>query len=183
MERLAGPGDILDFWREAGEERWFESDPSFDAAIAARFTPTLDAALRGDLAHWEATPDGALALVIVLDQFPRNLHRGTPGAYLGDAAAVAAAERAVERGDDGRVEPALRRFLYLPFMHAEDLAAQDRSVALNAAHGGAEAARYAAHHRDIVARFGRFPHRNAILGRTSTPDEEAYMASANAFKG
>lgn len=179
----ATPGDVLAVWRAAGEARWFEADPAFDAVIAARFRPTLEAAARGALAAWEETAEDALALVIVLDQFPRHLFRGTAQVYATDAAALAAAERAVARGHDAAVETSLRRFFYLPFMHAEDAAAQDRGVALNEALGDAEAIRYARHHRDLVARFGRFPHRNAVLGRASTIEEEAYLAGEDAFRG
>ncbi|MBV9078549.1 MAG: DUF924 domain-containing protein [Methylobacteriaceae bacterium] len=176
------PDTVLAFWREAGSERWFDADPAFDAACRARFLGVYEAAAAGRLAGWEATPDGALALAILLDQMPRNMFRGTARAWSTDALALSVAERALARGDDGRVAPELRRFFYLPFMHAEDLAAQERSVALNEALGDEDAVRWARHHRDVVARFGRFPHRNATLGRASRPDEIAFL-KASEFRG
>ena len=124
-----------------------------------------------------------MALVILLDQLPRNMFRGTRRAYATDPAALLAAERAIERHFDQAVEPELRRFFYLPFMHAEGLSAQDRSVALNEALGEEDSIKWARHHRDIIARFGRFPHRNAILGRESTAEEQAFLADEAAFKG
>ncbi len=183
MERLATPDEIVDFWREAGPDKWFSKDEAFDETCRARFLLTYEAAARGDLAEWELAPRGALALLILLDQFPRNMFRGTRRAYATDPAALLAAERAIERGFDKAVAPELRRFFYLPFMHAEDLSAQERSVALNEALGEEDAIHWARHHRDIVARFGRFPHRNAILGRESTAEERAYLAEEQAFVG
>jgi uncharacterized protein (DUF924 family) len=175
---LATPEDVLSFWREAGPDRWFSKDKAFDQACRDRFMLTYEAAARGDLNEWELSPEGALALVLLLDQFPRNMFRGTKGAYRTDSAAVMAADRAVEKGYDRKVEPTLRRFFYLPFTHAEDLAHQERSVALNEALGG-EDAKWARHHRDIVARFGRFPHRNAILGRETTPEEAQFLEESD----
>jgi uncharacterized protein (DUF924 family) len=183
MDRLVTPDEILEFWVAAGPGRWFAEDASFDEACRERFLATYEAAARGDLNEWELSANGALALCLVLDQFPRNMFRGTRRAYATDAAAVLAAERAVERGHDRAVEPALRRFFYLPFMHSEELAHQERSVALNEATGDSELAKWAQHHRDIVARFGRFPHRNQALGRENTADEQAFLARADAFKG
>jgi len=177
MERLATPDEIVAFWVEAGPERWFAEDPAFDEACRQRFLPGYEAAARGDFNEWELSPRGALALCLLLDQLPRNMFRGTRRAYATDAAAVLAAERAIERGHDRQVEPELRRFFYLPFMHSEEAAHQERSVTLNDAIGDPEVAKWARHHRDIVARFGRFPHRNAILGRESTPEEQAFLAS------
>jgi uncharacterized protein (DUF924 family) len=128
-------------------------------------------------------PDGALAVVLLLDQFPRNMFRGTRRVYQTDATALDVADRAIERGFDSQVEPALRGFFYLPFEHSESLADQERSVALHEAAGDEDGLTWARHHHDIVARFGRFPHRNAILGRESTPEELAYLAQEDAFKG
>jgi uncharacterized protein (DUF924 family) len=183
MDPLATAEDVVAFWREAGPEKWFSKNEAFDETCRARFVATYEAAARGDLAEWELSPQGALALAILLDQFPRNMFRGTRRAYAADPAAVLAAERAIERRFDEKVEPELRRFFYTPFMHAEDLAAQERSVALNAAIGTDDVNEWAHHHRDIVARFGRFPHRNSVLGRQSTADELAYLAEDQAFTG
>lgn len=177
MDRLATANEVIAFWREAGPERWFSRDDGFDDACRTRFLLTHEAAARGDLNDWELTPNGALAVVLLLDQLPRNMFRGTRRAYATDPAALDAADRAIERGFDQRVEPSLRRFFYVPFMHAETLADQERSVALNEASGDADATRWARHHRDLVARFGRFPHRNAVLGRESTAEEQAHLAA------
>lgn len=182
MDKLASPAEVLAFWREAGRKRWFTADQAFDAACRARFLLTHEAAARGDLNEWELDPNGALALVLLLDQFPRNMFRGTRRAHATDPAALMAADRAIGRGHDEQVEAGLRSFLYTPFMHAEDLAAQERGVALFDAAGDAENLKWARHHRDIVARFGRFPHRNAILGRASTPEELAFL-ERDGFRG
>ncbi|WP_084673777.1 DUF924 family protein [Methylobacterium sp. WSM2598] len=176
------PGDVVAFWREAGEARWFTAEPRFDAAYT-RFRAAHEAAARGECAAWEADAEGALALVLLLDQFPRNLFRGTPRAYATDAAALAAAERALARGHDRAIAPELRAFLYMPFMHAEDAALQDRSLALFAALGLHRHLAAAREHRDLIRRFGRFPHRNPILGRAETPQERAYLAGEDAFRG
>jgi uncharacterized protein (DUF924 family) len=183
MERYATIEEVIAFWRAAGPERWFTKDESFDAACRERFLVTHEAAAAGDLNEWELNPQGALALCLLLDQFPRNMFRGTRRAYRTDPVAVDVADRAVERGHDRAVEPDMRRFFYLPFMHSEELAEQERSVALNEALGDEDSIKWARHHRDIVARFGRFPHRNAILGRESTPEEAAFLAEDGAFKG
>ncbi|MGO4705696.1 DUF924 family protein [Microvirga sp. 2MCAF38] len=182
MQRLATPDETLAFWREAGPDRWFTKHDDFDQACRDRFLPTFEAAARGDLDEWELTPDGALALILLLDQFPRNMFRGTRDVYKTDPAAVLAAERAIEKGYDMKAEPELRQFFYLPFMHSESLRHQQRSVALNEALGEPESVKYAHHHHDIVARFGRFPHRNGILGREMTPDEEEFL-KVNDFRG
>lgn len=176
MERLAAVDDIIDFWVAAGPDRWFAKDEAFDEACRARFLPTYEAAARGDLNAWELSARGALALCLVLDQFPRNMFRGTRRVYATDATAVLAAERAIERGFDKEVEPVLRRFLYLPFMHSEEIAQQERSIMLNTALDEEDAIKWANHHRDVVARFGRFPHRNTVLGRESTLEEQAFLA-------
>jgi len=171
------------FWRDAGEERWFASDPAFDEAIRSRFLPTYEMAAGGGFAAWELSAEGALALVLLLDQFPRNMFRGARNAYATDRDALSIAALAIERGHDMAVEPALRRLFYLPFMHSEAIADQERSVALNEAGGGSDAAKWARHHRAIVARFGRFPHRNAALGRESTNEERAFLAEEGSFRG
>ena len=172
---IATPPQLLQFWRDAGPARWFARDDAFDAELRDRFLATHEAAAGGALADWGMSADGALALVLLLDQFPRNAFRGTPRMYATDAQARAAAEAAIAAGFDGKVEANLRRFFYLPFMHSEELADHERSVALNEPLGG-ESLRYARHHRDIVRRFGRFPHRNAVLGRPSSAEEERFLA-------
>jgi Uncharacterized protein conserved in bacteria len=182
MNQLASPEQVLAFWREAGPDKWFAKDEAFDQACRDRFMATYQAAARGDLNEWELTHDGALAVVLLLDQFPRNMFRGTRDVYKTDPAAVLVADRAIERGYDKRVEPALRRFFYLPFMHSESLRHQERSVAFNEALGEEDSIKWARHHRDIVARFGRFPHRNAILGRETTPEEAAFLEESD-FRG
>jgi uncharacterized protein (DUF924 family) len=182
MDHLATADDIVEFWHGAGPKKWFSKDEAFDETCRARFLATYEAAARGDLAEWELSPQGALALVILLDQLPRNMFRGTRRVYATDPAALLAAERAIERGFDKAVAPEMRRFFYLPFMHAEDLSAQERSVALNEALGEADSIHWARHHRDVIARFGRFPHRNALLGRPSTAEEEAFL-SEDSFRG
>ena len=183
MERYATVEEVIQFWREAGPERWFTRDDAFDETCRQRFLLTHEAAARGDLNEWELSAEGALALVLLLEQLPRNMFRGTRRAYRTDPAALMVADRAIERGYDRAVEPQFRRFFYLPFMHSEDLGDQDRSVALNEAGGDPDTIKWARHHRDIIARFGRFPHRNAILGRESTPEEKAFLAEEDAFSG
>ncbi len=182
MQRLATPDEVISFWREAGPDKWFSKDETFDQACRDRFMPTYEAAARGDLNEWELTPEGALAVILLLDQFPRNMFRGQRETYKTDPVALMAADRAIERGYDHKVEPLFRRFFYLPFMHSESLADQERSVALNGALGEEDSVKYAHHHHDIVARFGRFPHRNAILGRETTPEEEAFLKESD-FRG
>jgi uncharacterized protein (DUF924 family) len=174
--------DIIRFWREAGYKRWFGKDDAFDAEIRSRFGDLQRRAGRGELADWEATPTGALALVILLDQFSRNLHRGTTAAFDNDPAARGVADRALERGFDHRVEADLRMFFYLPFMHSEVLADQERCVGLYALLGDENSFKFAQDHRDIIARFGRFPHRNPVLGRMTTAEEQAFL-DAGGFTG
>jgi uncharacterized protein (DUF924 family) len=182
MDRVATPDEVIAFWREAGPDRWFAKDAAFDQACRDRFTLTYEAAARGDLAEWELTPEGALAVVLLLDQFPRNMFRGTRRAYATDHAALMTADRAVERGYDQRVDPTFRRFFYLPFMHSESVRHQERSVALNESLGDPDSITWARHHHAIVARFGRFPHRNEILGRETTPEEAQFLKDDD-FRG
>ncbi len=169
------PAAVLQFWRDAGAKRWFRQDDDFDGLFRARFLRAHEAAAAGRLDSWSHTPDGALALVLLLDQFPRNAFRGTPRMYATDAQARAAADAAIAAGHDRNVAEDLRQFFYLPFMHSEDLPDLDRCCALMQPLGG-DNLRYAHHHRDIVARFGRFPHRNAMLGRSSSGEEERFLA-------
>jgi uncharacterized protein (DUF924 family) len=169
------PADILSFWREAGYDRWYTRDDAFDAEVKRRFLPLWQRAAAGELSAWEASDDGALALTIVLDQFPRNMFRGEPATYASDAMAREVAHRAIDRGTDGRVAEDLREFLYLPFMHSEHLADQLRCVDLFRRAGGADNLKYAEDHAAIIARFGRFPHRNRTLGRPMTSEEQAFL--------
>jgi uncharacterized protein (DUF924 family) len=174
---VASPEDVLSFWRAAGAEKWFAKDDAFDAEIRSRFLPAYEAAAGGALSDWEATPEGALALAIVLDQFPRNMFRGDARAYAADAVARGVAERALARGFDQRIPEGERMFLYLPFEHSEALADQERCCALFRALGNDDLLRWAELHADIIRRFGRFPHRNAVLGRKTTPDEQTFLDS------
>ena len=182
MKHPATSSEVVAFWREAGPSKWFSKDDAFDQSCRDRFLTTYEAAARGDLNEWELTPEGALAVILLLDQFPRNMFRGDRATYKTDPAALLAADRAIERGYDRQVDPQLRAFFYLPFMHSENLSDQQRSVRLNEELGAPESIKFAHHHRDIVAKFGRFPHRNAILGRESTPDEIAFLEQSD-FRG
>jgi uncharacterized protein (DUF924 family) len=167
------PADILTFWRQVGPERWYERDDALDADVRGRFLDLWRKAAAGKLSSWEASDDGALALAIVLDQFPRNMFRDDVSTYSSDALAREVAGRAIARGADLRVDPALLEFLYMPLMHSEQLADQLRCVELFC--GNADKLKYAERHADIIRRFGRFPHRNRILGRTTTPEEQAFL--------
>ena len=168
------PHDVLAFWRAAGPDKWFTKDAAFDDAIRARFLATYEAAAARTLA-WDDTAEGALALLIVLDQFPRNMFRGSARAFAADPLAREVATRAIARGFDQLILVAERSFFYLPFEHSEALADQDRCVVLNRASGDADALKWAELHADIIRRFGRFPHRNAVLGRATTPEEQAFL--------
>ena len=174
MDALPTPEDLVHYWRDAGAARWFKRDDAFDAEFRSRFLAAHEAAAAGRLQDWANTARGALALVLLLDQFPRNAFRGTTRVYDTDGPARDVAEAALTVGHDQQVEPELRRFFYIPFMHSERLADQERSVALNDSEGS-EPLRWARHHHDVVARFGRFPHRNGVLGRESTAEEKAFL--------
>jgi len=174
--------EILAFWREAGEDRWFSRDDVFDEAIRSRFLALYEEAARGELAAFEATPGGALALIILLDQFPRNLFRGSPRAYATDAQAREVARRAIAKGYDRCCDRGLAMFLHMPFIHSEELADQELGLAFFERAGVAENLRAAREHRDIIARFARFPHRNEVLGRASTEKELRYLDEGG-FKG
>jgi len=183
---------VLDFWfgapddpmRDTFRDAWFKPDAAFDQECRARFGALASEAAQGLLARLGDTPEGALALILLLDQMPRNIHRGTPLAFASDDAALSLARRIVARGFDRTLPPVMRLFVYLPFTHAEDLGAQDECVrlveSLPEAPWRANALGSARAHRDVVVRFGRFAHRNAILGRTSTADEQAYLAEPGA---
>jgi uncharacterized protein (DUF924 family) len=165
--------DVLTFWY-ADPGRWWRKDPAFDAVIRDRFLALHDAALRGEREHWLDTPRGTLAGVIVLDQFSRNMFRDTARMFEGDARALAASRRAVDRGFDQGFSGDERMFLFMPFMHSEDIADQDRCVAFFES-ALPKYLSYAQQHRDIVRRFGRFPHRNSLLGRASTLEELEFL--------
>lgn len=173
--------EVVAFWEGAGPGLWFAKDVEFDRRFRERFLPLHEAAARGELDGWNATSTGALALMVLLDQFPRNSFRDTPRMYATDAAARRLADAAIAAGHDRVVAVDLRKFFYLPFAHSEHLADQDRAVELCRRVGQPDLGR-AEHHRDIVRRFGRFPHRNAILGRPMTKEEEEYLANGG-YKG
>ena len=159
------PADVVAFWRDVGPKRWFEKDTTLDDEIRRRFLSLHEAAAAGKYTEWEQSAEGALALLILLDQFPRNMFRGQ---------ARAVASRAILNGFDGAM-PDMRTFFYLPFMHSEDLADQQRALTFYRVHGDAESLKYAELHADIIRKFGRFPHRNAVFGRVTTPEEQAFL--------
>ncbi|QGZ35319.1 DUF924 family protein [Stappia indica] len=167
--------DILDFWWTAGPARWFARDDGFDAKIRENFAPLVEQARDGALDGWAETPHGALALLLLLDQFPRNLFRGDALAFASDARARRIAGTVLAQGFDRAFPKAARPFFYLPFEHSEDMADQERSVDLFRRLGDEQSYLYALIHLDVIRRFGRFPHRNAALGRESTPAEAAFL--------
>ncbi len=168
------PADVVAFWRDVGSKRWFKKDIALDDEIRQRFLVAHEAAASGKLTEWEQSAEGALALLILLDQFPRNMFRGQARAFATDPLARAITSRAILNGFDGNMAD-MRTFFYLPFMHPEDLADQRRALVFYRVHGDAESLKYAESHADIIGRFGRFPHRNAILGRVTTPKERAFL--------
>jgi uncharacterized protein (DUF924 family) len=178
----AVPGTILAFWRQAGPAKWFCKNDAFDAEIKTRFFTVYAAAAAGQLTEWEATAETALALVIVLDQFPRNIFRGSARAFAADALARAVTDRALVRGFDQQVPAGEQQFFYLPFEHSENLTDQERSLALFRTTGNADLLKWAEKHADIIRHFGRFPHRNVALGRASTAEEKAFL-DADGFAG
>jgi uncharacterized protein (DUF924 family) len=167
-----GPDDVLREWFR-DPERWWKRDAAFDDYLRATYGGDVEAAIRGELDDWASTPGGALALVVVLDQFTRNIYRGTRRMYAGDEKAVAICLAAIERGVDASFSDDDRQFLYMPLMHSEDRALQERSLEKFRELG--QGVEYAEHHAAIVFRFGRFPHRNAVLGRDSTPEEVEFL--------
>jgi uncharacterized protein (DUF924 family) len=170
----AAAQDLVAFWREAGPSRWYRKDTAFDRAFRDRFLATHEAAARGELDAWAATAGGALALCIVLDQFPRNAFRGSARMFATDAKARDVARAAIQGRFDRQVDAELRQFLVMPFMHSEDLSDQDLCVRL-AADLPTDTLRHALQHREIIERFGRFPHRNAVLGRATTVEEQRFL--------
>jgi len=175
------PQDVLAFWRAAGPDKWYAKDTAFDDEIRMRFLATYEAAAARTLA-WDDTAEGALALLIVLDQFPRNMFRASARAFAADPLAREITTHAIARGFDLAVAVGERSFFYLPFEHSEALADQERGVALNRASGDADALKWAELHADIIRRFGRFPHRNRSLGRATTAEEQAFL-DAGGFSG
>jgi uncharacterized protein (DUF924 family) len=188
IEMEASIRSVLDFWFAGGpgefRKAWFAKDDAFDAECRATLGPLAERAAKGELKSWLDTEEGSLALILLLDQAPRNLHRSTPQAFTTDAMALAAARATVAKGFDRALDPVARMFVYLPYEHAEDLAAQDEACALMEAlpetPWRANVVDYAHKHRAVIAEFGRFPHRNAILGRESTEAEKAYLARPGA---
>lgn len=177
----AGADDVVAFWREAGYQQWFQGGADFDAQCRARFAEAHHAAARRELDAWLDTADGALALLLLLDQIPRNIFRGSGHAFATDPLARTHAQHALAAGHDAAFEPALAGFFYLPFEHSEAMEDQRRSLRLFDALGHAEYVKYAQAHLDVIERFGRFPHRNRALGRTNTADEQAWLDAGGGF--
>ncbi len=169
------PRDVVEFWRSAGRERWFAANESFDANVRQHFLDAHHAAARDEYATWMDSAEGALALLLLLDQVPRNAFRGSAHAYATDGLARRYAQWALAAGYDLQVEPELRMFFYLPYEHAEDPLLQREAVELFSALADADSLQWATQHEDIIQRFGRFPHRNAALGRESTQEEQRFM--------
>ena len=173
--------EVVAFWRDAGPSKWFRGGATFDARCRERLLAPHLAASRRKLDSWMGNAEGALALLLLLDQIPRNVFRGSAHSYATDALARHHAAAAIDAGFDRAVDPVLRIFLYMPFEHSEDIADQQRAVALTTALGDAGYSRYALLHHDVIARFGRFPHRNAALGRSNTPEEQAWLDAGGGF--
>ena len=172
---MTTPADVVGYWRIAGPQKWFAKNTAFDQAIALRFEAAHFAAARGKYDAWAAGAEGSLALLILLDQFPRNLFRDSGHAFATDGKALSIAKRAIGEGFDQQVEAELIQFFYMPLMHSEVLQDQEQCVVLCEALGTQQNIDYARIHRDIIARFGRFPHRNAALGRMTTPEEQTFL--------
>ncbi len=176
--------DVIKFWfSEKIKPRWFDSTPAFDQLLRDRYLETYNAAVNGELNEWFATPEGSLALVIIFDQFPLNMFRSKAQGFMTEADARRVANDAIEKQFDEMLSDEQKAFLYMPFMHSETLADQDKSIALYEKAGLNDNLKFSRHHRDIVIRFGRFPHRNEILGRSSTTAEINYLDSPEAFHG
>lgn len=181
---MESPQNIIQFWfSTAVRPLWFKSTPEFDAQLRDRYESLWEQAADGKLDHWAETAQGALALVILLDQIPLNIYRGKAQSFSTEAKSRDVAENTIEKGWDSELTGEQKAFLYMPFMHSEALEDQDRSVALYEAADLKDNLKFAKHHRDLIRRFGRFPHRNAILGRESTAAEQTYLASDEAFHG
>jgi uncharacterized protein (DUF924 family) len=171
-----GPAQIIAFWREVGPKRWFEKHDVIDAEIRERFLARHEQAANGTLAAWEQSAEGTLALLILLDQFPRNMFRGQARAFATDDLALSIASRGILNGFDSAFDD-MRTFFYLPFMHSEDMADQEKAIAFYRAYGNDDGVKWAELHADIIRCFGRFPHRNAVLGRATTSEEQAFLDS------
>jgi uncharacterized protein (DUF924 family) len=174
------PRDVITFWRDAGPTKWFSGGTGFDAKCRDHFGDAHIAAARREHDEWMGSADGALALLLLLDQIPRNIFRGSGHAFATDGLALQHAQQAIEAGMDTQVAPNMRAFMYLPFEHSEDMAMQDRSVELMATLTE-NSLGYAHAHRNVIKRFGRFPHRNAVLGRSNTPEEQAWLDAGGGF--
>jgi uncharacterized protein (DUF924 family) len=170
-----GPGDVVGFWREAGRDKWFKKDEAFDRQIVERFGALHGKVAAGEKGDWSKTPEGALALILVLDQFSRNMFRDSAKAFAQDALARKLARDAIAAGFDLKVDPELGHFFHMPFMHSEEIADQEHCVRYFHSLGVEEALRFARIHEQAIRRFGRFPHRNSALGRHTTPAEQAYL--------
>ncbi|MFO0667120.1 MAG: DUF924 family protein [Polyangiaceae bacterium] len=179
---LSAASRVLAYWQAAGYSKWFTKDEAFDEEFRTKFMDLHLEAASGSLEGWMQTPEAALALVILLDQFPRNAFRATPRMFATDAQALRIARAAIDAGFDKRVPESLRFFFYLPFEHSEKLADQETCVALHEALGNPELTKYALVHREVIQKFGRFPHRNAVLGRETTEEEQAFLDSGG-FSG
>ena len=178
------PQDIIDFWfSDRVRELWFNSTPEFDRELREAYLQTWEQAKRGELDHWKQSAEGCLALIILLDQFPLNMFRDSAESYSTEAQSREVARHALQREFDRSLEDGQKAFLYMPFMHSEDLADQELALELFDQAGLESNLRFAHHHHDIVAKYGRFPHRNAALGRDSTEDEIEYLNSKEAFTG
>jgi uncharacterized protein (DUF924 family) len=176
--------ELIEFWfSERVRPMWFRATPEFDLEVRERYESLWRRAQEGGLDDWRQSLEGALALVILLDQLPLNMFRGEAQSFCTEAASRQVAEQAIEQGFDKAMPKEWRMFLYMPYMHSEHIADQDRSVDLYAKAGLDDNLHWAKHHRAIVQRFGRFPHRNAILGRDSSEEERQWLASSEAFKG
>ncbi|MES2857930.1 MAG: DUF924 family protein [Pseudomonadota bacterium] len=178
---MKSASEIVAFWRQAGMDKWFGGGRAFDDECRALLHDEHLAASRREFEHWLGNAEGALALVILLDQIPRNIFRGSAHGYATDPLALHYAARAIEAGLDAQVDAELRMFLYLPFEHSEAMADQDRAVALLTALGNDNLLAYGKAHRDVILQFGRFPHRNAALGRDTTPEEQAWLDAGGGF--
>lgn len=178
------PSDILDYWYSAEvKPRWFNSTPQLDEEIKTRFSSVWEQADAGELDSWLWSPEGCLALIIIFDQFPLNMFRGEPKSFKTEAKAVSVTKHMIEKGLDKQLDQEYLSFTYMPLMHSEDMDDQDLSVKMFTEAGLTNNARFAEHHRNIVKTYGRFPHRNAILGRESSPEEVEYLNSDQAFTG
>lgn len=175
------PAEILSFWRAAGRRQWYNGGPAFDTECRVRFADAHLAASRGEWDDWAASAEGALALCLLLDQIPRNIYRHSGHAFATDGLALQHARQAIAAGLDQQIEAELRAFFYLPFEHSETLTDQERSLTLFEALGIEHYRRYAEAHLEVIARFGRFPHRNYVLGRLNTPDEQAWLNAGGGF--